>query len=724
MFASIAPNIEVLAETTNRDTVVLSTTEILSVSLDVVDENVKNGNFDEAKQLTKENSEFFSLQVITLRESNSEITDEIHILLLDMHNEIKDGNENSVSNNIATIKNLLKQYQINSPDYGMVSAMILTIVDEQYQLANKNGEEYRYEVSEKLLDRVIVLFEKTDFDERLELEISDFLVDLKNHIENREKFTSVGMLITAINRDFTGTETIVYEKEKLYDTIRELYKELLIALDDGDYALAEELGIEAYLENFEYLEPDIEKVDAEHLYKLEIDMREELRKMIKYKESPEAIRSFLDNTILPDLNYAQEIVTNAEKSVLENKLDRELKEMGDATDNEKSGVRGEIDFIRDTLQVMLIQYQNGEYQEAYTSARTAYLDSYEFVEIPLRAIDPDFTLEVEFQFAELRSLIKQQADYEEIKEITIALKRNMDESERVVSGTGTLAPAIAFTSSFAIIFREGLESVLILGAIITYLEASRNTKYKKYLYYGVIAAFAATAVTWIIASYVIEISGANRELIEAIAALSATAILFYVSFWVLNKIEHKKWMEFVKAKVWQATTTGSVMVFVGLAFFTVYREGFETVLFYQAMSGFAKYMELYVILGFIAGMGSLLVLFYVMRKLGKRLPLRALFGLTMGVGAYLSIAFLGNAIRELQVIEIMPYTGMIGIIPRLDINLAAMTGIYPTLETVIGQIILLGIYLGAASYVLILRPKRENKIAEMRKSRKSDESEK
>ena len=81
MFASIAPNIEVLAETTNMDTVVLSTTEILSVSLDVVEDEIKNGNFEEAKQLTKENSEFFSLQVLTLRESNSEITDEIHILL-------------------------------------------------------------------------------------------------------------------------------------------------------------------------------------------------------------------------------------------------------------------------------------------------------------------------------------------------------------------------------------------------------------------------------------------------------------------------------------------------------------------------------------------------------------------------------------------------------------------------------------------------------------------
>ena len=718
MFASIAPNIEVLAETTNMDTVVLSTTEILSISLDVVDDNVKSGNFDQAKQLTKENSEFFSLQVLTLRESNSEITDEIHILLLDMHNEIKPGNENLVSDNIATIKNLLKQFEINSPDYAMASAVILTIVDEQYQLANKNGEDYRYEVSEKLLDRVIVLFEKIDFDERLTLEISDFLVDLKDLIENRGKFTTVGTLITAINRDFTGIEAVPYEKEKLYENIRELYNELLIALDNGDYALAEELGIEAYLENFEYLEPDIEKVDAEHLYALELDMREELRKMIKFKESPTAIRTFLEESILPDLAYAQDLVTKADKSLLQSKMDRELKEMGDATDDQKSGVRGEIDFIRDTLQLLLVQYQDGQYPEAYTSARTAYLDSYEFVEIPLRAIDPDFTLEVEFQFAELRSLIKQQADFEEIKEVTIAIKRNMDESERLVSGTGTLAPAIAFTSSFAIIFREGLESVLILGAIITYLEASRNTKYKKYLYYGVVAAFGATAVTWIIAAYIIEISGANRELIEAIAALSATAILFYVSFWVLNKIEHKKWMEFVKAKVWQATTTGSVMVFVGLAFFTVYREGFETVLFYQAMAGFAKYMEVYVALGFVAGMVSLLVIFYVMRKLGKRLPLRALFGLTMGVGAYLSIAFLGNAIRELQVIELMPYTGMIGIIPRLDINLAAMTGIYPTLETVIGQIILLGIYLAAASYVLVLRPKRENKIAEMRKSRK------
>jgi high-affinity iron transporter len=108
-----------------------------------------------------------------------------------------------------------------------------------------------------------------------------------------------------------------------------------------------------------------------------------------------------------------------------------------------------------------------------------------------------------------------------------------------------------------------------------------------------------------------------------------------------------------------------------------------------------------------------------MRKLGKRLPLRILFGLTMGIGAYLSIAFLGNAIRELQILEIISYTSLLGVIPRLDINMAAMTGIYPTLETLVGQVILLGIYLIAASYVLIVKPRKEQKLADMRKSRKA-----
>ena len=89
----------------------------------------------------------------------------------------------------------------------------------------------------------------------------------------------------------------------------------------------------------------------------------------------------------------------------------------------------------------------------------------------------------------------------------------------------------------------------------------------------------------------------------------------------------------------------------------------------------------------------------------------------MGIGAYLSIAFLGNAIREFQVLDFISYTSMLGTIPRLDINVATMTGIYPTLETTVGQIVLLSVYVVASLYVLILRPRRQEALAKMRKSR-------
>ena len=697
---------------------------ITGIGLELTKQALLTNDYDSAEKYSTLTNNFYGKNIQFLRAFNSDFSDEIHIKLLDLHSSILSKSE---SQDLINQIDQLQETLTLTPSGGnsnTIIASILSEADEQYQTAIQNATPESYFLTLSLIEHSkLILEQNQSSDNRLNQELNSFFHDLDKLVSNKSDFVVVGNLITAIQRDLVQTETITIDKANLYGVIRNLYSELFIAVNSGDYLTAEEIAIEAYLENFEYLESDIGKVDETLLNSLEINMREKLRDMIVQKENPTVIIAFIENSILPDLAKA-ETITSKLTSVIDTSLssEKDLKSMGDTSEDQKSGVKNKIDIIREQLEETLLHYSRGDTQSAHASARSAYLDSYEFVEIPLRAIDPDFTLEVEYQFATLRNLIKQEAPKEEIQDVIIGIRRNLDESERMVSGIGTLAPSIAFTSSFAIIFREGLESVLILGAITTYLEASRNNQFKKYIYYGVIAAFAATTVTWIIASYIIEISGANRELIEAIAALSATAVLFYVSFWVLNKIEHKKWMEFVKAKVWQATATGSVMVFVMLSFFTVYREGFETVLFYQAMSGFAKYMEIYVGLGFVVGIISLLGLYFVMRKLGRKLPLRVLFGLTMGVGAYLSIAFLGNAIRELQILEIVPYTGLIGIMPRLDINLAMMTGIYPTLETIIAQVILLGVYLFASSYILILRPRKELQLVSMRKSRNiSDE---
>ncbi len=702
-----------------------SVVEVTETSLNLALTSLENQDYDSTKKFIEFGSTHFSKNLEKLRAVDPELTDEAHISLLDLQTrQLTPENLSAVSSEITRIVEIFETIPEDEEYNPNVTVALLIIVDEQYAIFESEDDEFSYQIAVGFMERANQIFYSgTEYNERQTVELQSFFNDMFQMVKDKDPYASIASTNIWVQRDLLGTDvvgTIGTDSSSYYVVIKELYAELMIALDEGDYKKAEQLGIEAYLENFEYLEPEIEVADAELLYPLEWDMREELRTMIKNYEDPDVIKSFLTDSIIPRLDTAEAKVADLRASgvvIAEVFANKETKPMGSASEGEKQNVRDEIDVIREQLMATEIFYELGDTQAAYASARSAYLDSYEYVEIPLRAIAPDFTFEVEYQFATLRNQINDGASIEDIATTIISLERSLDESERLVSGTGTIAPMIAFISSFSIIFREGLEAVLILGAIITYLEASRNHKFKKYVHYGIGLAIGATAVTWVIASYIIEISGANRELIEAIAALSATAVLFYVSFWILNKIEHKRWMEFVKAKVFQASAAGGTSVFIMLSFFTVYREGFETVLFYQAMFSFAKYMEFYVGLGFILGILSLLGIYFGFRKLGKRLPLRALFGLTMGIGAYLSIAFLGNAIREFQVLDYIPYTSMLGTIPRLDINVATMTGIYPTLETTVGQIVLLAVYLVASLYVLVLRPKRQKALASMRKSR-------
>lgn len=703
------------------------------IGLQVAQEMLEGGDAAGAAYASSFASEQFAHGLQAFRSVDRDSTDEIHITLIDIASGMGRVGAGQSLDEIGAAAASLEAFDARGEGSRLDVVRLLTVAEEQYLETGDGaaGNEAAYHISRMTFAKASDIFAAgSDGTTMLDLEQQSFFRDLAEAVDDRRSFVTVGTLVSAIQRDLLGTEaTAAREHSAYFDNIRSLYEDMRASLGEGDYDSAQEDAIEAYLENFEYLEPTLEKADAGFMHALEIEMREDLRGMIRERAPAPDILEFLDGTILPKLEQGESITieylaaegkatADSESGIAVADTGKGTRAAGDTTESERSGVRDEIDFIRISLEEAVILYESGDHESAYATTRSAYLDSYEYVEVPLRPIAPDFTLEVEYLFAELRNAIKQGAPASEVRSLAAQIDRNLDESERLVTGTGQVAPAIAFTASFAIIFREGLEAVLILGAIMTYLEASRNSRFKPYVHYGVLAAVGATAVTWFVASYIIEISGASRELIEAIAALSATAVLFYVSFWILNKIEHKKWMEFVKAKVWQATTTGSVMVFVMLSFFTVYREGFETVLFYQAMFGFAKYMEMFVGLGFVLGLGSLFAVYYGMRMMGRRLPLRALFGLTMGIGAYLSIAFLGNAIRELQVLDIVPYTSMIGVVPRLDINLATMTGIYPTLETVVGQVVLLGVYMAASSYILIVRPRKERAVAAMRQSRR------
>ncbi len=726
------------ALTTEEYVIFVSNIEKIKSQLALVEQNLRSGNQEDAFAYSSIVGKLASQIEKPVRESDRLLADDLYLNLIDLPALVKSGaKENVLSSHISEGELLLDKTVIavvpaelrnDHRFYAQVNFVLLTNADEEYQKASDEA----YDSAIAYVDRAHMLHREkisSQSDDNTNTKFEQLFSGIIEKMRARADFSTVTSSISEPQREMlviSGTSENS-EYSKYFEIIRTLLPQVVEEYKSGNYAKADELAIEAYLDNFEYLEPVIAEHDKDLMQAIEEMMRVELREMIKDRESVEKIEAHVQ-AIVEKLNEAENIpsvrtlsygsvLTNAHVDGMATTTTEETKPIGSAEGEAKTEVMNQVDAIRLKLIAVLDAYEKGDYDSAFENARSAYLDSYEYIEIPLSPIDPNFTLEMEIKFAELRNLIQDRAPYEQVQAKVVELRKGLDESERLVTGPGLVAPTIAFSSSFSIIFREGLESALIIGAIITYLEASRNEKFKKHVYHGIVLALAASAVTWFVASFVITISGVNRELIEAIAALSATGVLFYVSFWILNRIETKKWIEFVKAKVWQATTTGSVMVFVLLSFFTVYREGFETVLFYQAMFSFAKYMESYVALGFVLGLGSLLVIFYFIRRMGKKLPLRVLFSLTMGVGAYLSIAFIGNGVRSLQEATYVKTTSLIGVVPRLDINLATMTGIHPTLETIVAQVALLSVYVVGMLYVLVWRSRKEQAILQARKSR-------
>ena len=365
----------------------------------------------------------------------------------------------------------------------------------------------------------------------------------------------------------------------------------------------------------------------------------------------------------------------------------------------------ELDVARVMVDEAVRQYAAGDAEAAYTTARNAYLDHFEYVEVPLRVRDEGLTLALEEDFAALRNQIEDGAPLATVRATAAEVQKGLDDVERALSEPGIAAPLIAAFFSFTILFREGIEAVLIVAAVLAYLEASRNRAYRRPVLFGVATALVATVATYFLIGAVFQIAPAQRELLEALTALAAVAVLFYVSFWLLSKVDHRRWMEFVRARVWAATATGSMVALFGVGFTAVYREGVETALFYQALFGFSRGLEAFVLLGVAVASAALAVVAWAVFRAGRRIPVRLFLGVAVVVLIVMSIAFAGNTVRAFQQAALLPVT-FLESLPRLPIFLADLTGWHPTLETIIAQIVLAAIYLAGATWLFVIVPRR------------------
>jgi len=346
----------------------------------------------------------------------------------------------------------------------------------------------------------------------------------------------------------------------------------------------------------------------------------------------------------------------------------------------------------------------GDRDEAYDLAKTAYLDHFELAEVPLRLRNPNLVLDLEFAFAKLRNAIKDGESMSAVRADARDVKDGLQEVDRSLASKGLAAPLVAFGFSFIILFREGVEAVLIIAVLLGSLKAGRAANFRKPLAIGVGLAVVATIATWLLAAFVIEVAPLQRELLEGITALVAVVILFTITFWLVARLEHRHWMEFMRARVSSAIAAGTAVAFAGLGFTAVYREGFETALFYQALLLFAEGLWWWIAAGALTASIGLAVVAWAILRMGKRLPLKPMLMTAAMLLLLLSVAFVGNAVRSLQEGDWISVTPVQGSWARLNVYLAELTGIHPTREGLLVQGILLAVYVAGALWMFGVRP--------------------
>jgi high-affinity iron transporter len=349
-------------------------------------------------------------------------------------------------------------------------------------------------------------------------------------------------------------------------------------------------------------------------------------------------------------------------------------------------------------------YKKGDTEQAYTRALDAYLEGFEKVERDIFVKDQALATGIEARFGELRGAMKSGKPAGEVAALGNLIDGELTKAGEVLS-SGQADTYLAFVNSFAIIVREGLEAILIIAAIIAFMGASGARRQVKYIHYGWILALVAGLFTWFAASKLISISGAQRELIEGVTSLIAAVVLFYVSYWLISKVDVRVWKQYIKGKVERALSTGSVVALASVSFFAVYREAFETVLFYQALWYQAESSRSAVIWGAVAGAMVLLILFYIIFKLALRIPLKYFFTFTSIFLYLLAFILLGRGIKEFQ------EAGIVGITPLEFLPRIELLGFYPTLETAVPQAVLILAFIFAVVWMFHLKDKRGGEAA-------------
>ncbi|WP_313472682.1 cytochrome c/FTR1 family iron permease [Brevundimonas sp.] len=325
-------------------------------------------------------------------------------------------------------------------------------------------------------------------------------------------------------------------------------------------------------------------------------------------------------------------------------------------------------------------YRRGDRKAATDLALSAYLDGVEPVEPALGARDTALLRRIETAMTDLRVSISKGAAETEVADRIARLNALFDTAERA------LAPQKAdnlasFIGAFTILLREGLEALLIVVAMIAFLRKADRPEVLRYVHGGWVAALVAGGATWAAATFFISISGASRELTEGFGSLLAAVVLVSVGIWMHGKSHADAWQTYIRAKLSKALSKRSAWFLFLLAFVVVYREVFETILFYATIWSQGGHVGM--LAGALTAVAILAFAAWALLAYSKHLPIGRFFSLSSILMAVLSVVLVGKGVAALQEagwLDVHPITWA----PRIEI-----LGLYPTVEGVGVQLLTL-----------------------------------
>ncbi|AAY35123.1 cytochrome c/FTR1 family iron permease [Pseudomonas syringae] len=304
-----------------------------------------------------------------------------------------------------------------------------------------------------------------------------------------------------------------------------------------------------------------------------------------------------------------------------------------------------LDYTSVTLDKSLAAYKAGDREQAYDLSVAAYLEGFELVESSLDNVDANVRKDTEKSLMAYRQSLQDSMPLPQVAQKLEAAKGKLKESADLLGSDG-LSLSLSYISGLLILLREGLEAILVLAAILAFLRNTGQQSAVRSVNIGWGLALLAGLATWALAAYVIDVSGAQRELLEGATALFASVMVLWLGVWMHDRRHAAAWQDYVKSSL---VGGGGRFGFAVLAFFSVYRELFEVILFYETLwlqAGPAGHDA--VLAGGATALVLLVGLAWIILRGSAKLPLSLFFGINAALLCALSVVFAGHGVKALQ----------------------------------------------------------------------------